>query len=55
MGLIGASPVRSIEKPRAGRRDVVITPEEYARRIGQAKVIMHESMVTKVEGHRAAK
>jgi hypothetical protein len=55
MGLIGASPVRSIEKPRAGRRDVVIKPEEYARRLGQAKVIMHASMVTNVEGHRAAK
>jgi hypothetical protein len=49
MVLIGASPVHSIEKPRAGRRDVVITPEEYARRHGQAKVIMHESMVTNVE------
>jgi site-specific recombinase XerD len=30
MGLIDQNPVRHVEKPRAGRRDVVITPEEYA-------------------------
>ena len=37
MGLIDASPVRHVEKPRAGRRDVVITPEEYAWILGQVK------------------
>lgn len=37
MGLIGASPVRHVEKPRAGRRDVVITPEEYAWILGQVR------------------
>jgi len=37
MGLIGASPVRHVEKPRAGRRDVIITPEEYAWILGQVK------------------
>jgi integrase len=37
MGLIDASPVRHVEKPRAGRRDVVITSEEYAWSLGQAK------------------
>ena len=37
MGLIGASPVRHVEKPRAGRRDVVVTPEEYAWILGQIK------------------
>jgi integrase len=30
MGLIESSPVRHVEKPRAGRRDVVITSDEYA-------------------------
>jgi integrase len=37
MGLIGASPVRHVEKPRAGRRDVVITHEEYGWILGQVK------------------
>jgi integrase len=37
MGLIDASPVRHVEKPRAGRRDVVITPGEYAWILGQVK------------------
>jgi integrase len=37
MGLIETSPIRHIEKPRAGRRDVVITPEEYAWMLGQVK------------------
>ena len=55
MGLIGAGPVCNIEKPRAGRREVVITPEECARILGRVKVIMRESMVTSVQGHRAAK
>src|SRR5262249_7360420 len=30
MGLIESNPIRYVEKPRAGRRDVVITPGEYA-------------------------
>jgi integrase len=30
MGLIESSPVRHVEKPRAGRRDVVIKPDEFA-------------------------
>jgi integrase len=37
MGLIETRPVRHVEKPRAGRRDVVITPEEYAWILGQVK------------------
>ena len=37
MGLIEASPVRHVEKPRAGRRDVVITPDEYAWILGQVR------------------
>lgn len=37
MGRIKASPVRHVEKPRAGRRDVVLTPEEYAWILGQVK------------------
>jgi integrase len=37
MGLIGSSPVRHIEKPRAGRRDVVIAPEQYAWMLDQIK------------------
>ena len=37
MGLIAASPVRHVEKPRAGRRDVVVTPEEYDWILGQVK------------------
>jgi integrase len=37
MGLIEQSPVQHIEKPRPGRRDVVITPEEYAWILGQVK------------------
>ena len=37
MGLIEANPVRHVEKPRAGRRDVVITPEEYAWILGQVR------------------
>lgn len=37
MGLIDSSPVRHIEKPQAGRRDVVITPEEYAWILDQVK------------------
>ena len=37
MGLIGTSPVRHVEKPRAGRRDVIITPEEYAWMLDQVK------------------
>ena len=37
MGLIEASPVRHVEKPRAGRRDVVITPGEYAWILGRVK------------------
>ena len=32
-----ASPVRHVEKPRAGRRDVVITDAEYAWILGQVK------------------
>jgi hypothetical protein len=31
MGLIDASPVRHVEKPGTGRRDVVITPERTSR------------------------
>ncbi len=30
MGLIEANPIRSIEKPKAGRREHVIAPEQYA-------------------------
>ena len=37
MGLIEASPVRHIEKPRAGRRDVIITPGEYAWILGRVR------------------
>ncbi len=37
MGLIEANPVRHVEKPRAGRRDVVITPEEYAWILGHVR------------------
>ena len=37
MGLIEASPVRHVEKPRAGRRDVVISPGEYAWILGHVK------------------
>jgi integrase len=35
MGLIASSPVRHVEKPAPGRRDVVITPEEYAWILGR--------------------
>lgn len=37
MGLIESSPVRYIEKPQAGRRDMVITSEEYAWILVQVK------------------
>ena len=37
MGLIVASPVRHVEKPRAGRRDVVITREGYDWILGRVK------------------
>jgi integrase len=37
MGLIEASPLRHVEKPRAGRRDVVITPVEYAWILGRVR------------------
>ena len=37
IGLIEANPVRHVEKPRAGRRDVVITHEEYAWILGQVR------------------
>jgi integrase len=37
MGLIEANPVRHVEKPRAGRRDVVITPGEYDWILGRVK------------------
>ncbi|MGO9597501.1 MAG: hypothetical protein ACLP7Q_05715 [Isosphaeraceae bacterium] len=37
MGLIGASPVRHVETPQTGRRDVVITPDEYAWTLDQVK------------------
>jgi hypothetical protein len=37
IGLIEVSPIRHVEKPRAGRRDVVITREEYAWILGQVK------------------
>jgi site-specific recombinase XerD len=29
MGLIGASPVRSVEKPKSGRREHVVTAEQF--------------------------
>jgi integrase len=35
MGLIETSPVRHVEKPRAGRREVVITPGEFAWILGR--------------------
>ena len=35
MGLIEASPIRHIEKPRARRRDVVIMPEDYSWILGR--------------------
>lgn len=37
IGLIEANPVRHVEKPRAGRRDVVISPDEYAWILGQVR------------------
>lgn len=37
MGLIEQNPLRHVEKPPAGRRDVVITPEEFARILGRVK------------------
>jgi integrase len=37
MGLIEGSPIRHVERPRAGRRDVIITPEEYAWMRAQVK------------------
>ena len=37
MGLIATSPVRYVEKPPAGRRDVVITSGEYAWMLGRVK------------------
>ena len=37
MGLIETSPVRHVEKPRAGRRDVIITPEEFAWILSRVK------------------
>ena len=37
VGQIKESPVRHVEKPRTGRRDVVITRAEYASRVGQVR------------------
>ncbi len=37
MGLIDANPIRSIEKPKAGRRDRVITFDEYAAILAQVR------------------
>lgn len=37
MGLIAENPVRHIEKPRAGRRDVVISSDEYAWMLSRVK------------------
>jgi integrase len=37
MGLIESNPVRHVEKPRAGRRDLVITPDEFAWILSQVK------------------
>ncbi len=37
MGLVEQNPIRQVEKPRAGRRDVVITPEEYAWILGRVQ------------------
>ena len=35
--MIAVSPVRHVEKPRAGRRDVVITPGEFAWILNQVR------------------
>ncbi len=32
-----SNPVRHVEKPQAGRRDVVITPDEYAWILGRVR------------------
>ncbi len=37
MGLIASSPIRHIEKPAPGRRDVVISPEEFGWILGHVK------------------
>lgn len=34
MGLIEANTIRSIEKPKAGRRDLVITPDQFKAILG---------------------
>lgn len=46
MGLVAENPVRHVEKPRAGRRDVVITREEYDWILGRVKDEEFRDLIT---------
>jgi len=46
MGLVATNPVRHVEKPRAGRRDVVVTPAEYAWILGRVQDEQFRDLLT---------